>query len=90
VGVSLTFKLEDYLELLDWTGRCLREDKRGAIPANTPPILQRLQLEPKNWLYSTQHFENSFKGFAGKLDSLKQKLPEMGYRRIPKIGVLLS
>ncbi|TCS37695.1 transposase [Reinekea marinisedimentorum] len=87
---GLPFKLEDYLQLLDWTGRCLREDKRGAIPANLPPILKRLNIEPKNWLYSAQHFEKSFKGFAGKLDSLKQKLPDLGYQRIPNVGVLLT
>ena len=87
---GLPFKLEDYLQLLDWTGRCLREDKRGAIPANLPPILKRLNIEPKNWLYSAQYFEKSFKGFAGKLDSLKRKLPDLGYQRIPKVGVLLT
>lgn len=29
-------------ELVDWTGRAIREGKRGAIPANVPPILERL------------------------------------------------
>ena len=31
---GLPFRLTDYLELVDWTGRILREDKRGAIDAN--------------------------------------------------------
>jgi hypothetical protein len=29
---SLDFTTEDYLELVDWAGRALRENKRGAIP----------------------------------------------------------
>ena len=29
---GLPFKLTDYLELVDWPGRILRDDKRGAIP----------------------------------------------------------
>jgi hypothetical protein len=87
---GLPFKLEDYLELLDWTGRIIRDDKRGSIPANTPPILKRLNINPKNWLCSTQYFERSFSGFAGKLESLQEKLSNLGYQRIPKAGLLLT
>jgi hypothetical protein len=87
---GLPFKLEEYLELLDWTGRIIREDKRGSIPANTPPILQRLNINPKNWLYSSQYFEKSFSSFAGKLESIRDKLPNLGYQRIPKTGLLLT
>jgi len=36
---GLSFRLTDYLELVDWTGRILRDDKRGAIPESTPQIL---------------------------------------------------
>jgi REP element-mobilizing transposase RayT len=88
--VGLPFKLEDYLELLDWTGRCLREDKRGAINSQAPPILARLNINAKNWLYSTQYFERNFKGFAGKLETLKTQLLKLGYRRTPNAGVLLT
>ncbi len=31
----------EYLSLLDWTGRQLREGKRGAIPQDLAPILER-------------------------------------------------
>jgi hypothetical protein len=36
--------LADYLRLLDWTGRQLRRDKRGAIPSHVTPILHRLKI----------------------------------------------
>jgi len=29
------FNLIDYIELVDWTGRIIRDDKRGAIGAST-------------------------------------------------------
>lgn len=29
---GLPFKLTDYLELVDWIGRIIREDKQGFIP----------------------------------------------------------
>jgi hypothetical protein len=51
---GLPYRLSDYLELLDWTGRIIRDDKRGAIPGNTPKVLDRLNIEDKNWLHSAQ------------------------------------
>jgi REP element-mobilizing transposase RayT len=43
---SLGFTLTDYLELVDWAGREIREGKRGAINETAPPILERLSLDP--------------------------------------------
>lgn len=42
--------LDDYLELVDTTGRIIRGDKRGHIPAHLLPILQRLDLDVDAWL----------------------------------------
>jgi len=36
---GLPFHLADYLELVNWTGRGVRDDKRGAIAEDVPPIL---------------------------------------------------
>lgn len=68
---GLPFRLDDYLSLVDWTGRTLRDDKRGAISEYSPPILDRLQIEPKHWLYMTAHFESKFKGMVGGWYELK-------------------
>jgi hypothetical protein len=43
---------DQYLALLDVLGRLVREDKRGRIPPELPPILERLKLEPRRWLAS--------------------------------------
>ena len=80
---SLPFRLTDYLELVDWTGRIIREDKRGAIDENLPPILQRLNIEAKHWLFLTQHFESRFKGLVGTAYKLKQVCEKLGYQRTP-------
>ncbi|MCP4433516.1 MAG: transposase, partial [Gammaproteobacteria bacterium] len=50
---GLEFRLKDYLALVDWTARAIRNDKRGGISAELPPILQRLQIKPKAWLQMT-------------------------------------
>lgn len=78
---GLPFKLNDYLELVEWTGRIIREDKPGHIEANTPPLLQRLNLEEQNWLYLTRHFESKLKGLVGCVYKLKQVCEKLGYKR---------
>jgi hypothetical protein len=62
---GLPFRLTDYLKLVDWSGRILREDKRGAIPATVPTIRGRPQLEPGHSRFLTLHFESRFKGLVG-------------------------
>ena len=48
ISVPCTFN--DYLQLLDWTGRARREDKRGAIVADIPPIMSRLGIDSRSFL----------------------------------------
>ena len=80
---GLPFRLTDYLELVDWTGRSIREDKRGAIDETLPPILERLNIEPKHWLYLTKHFESRFKGLVGTAYQLNRVCEKLGYQRVP-------
>ena len=61
----LHFNLQDYIELLDWTGRAIRSESHGAIPADLPSIAQRLQVEWTTWLEMTQGFESLFHALVG-------------------------
>lgn len=54
---GLPFSLSDYLQLVDWTGRIVKKNKRGYIPENLPPILVRLAIPPDQWLTNSQYFE---------------------------------
>lgn len=74
---GIPFRLSDYLELVDWTGRVLRDDKRGAILNSLPPILGRLNIDPKQWLNTCQNFESQFKSFAGNQDKVKTLLQKI-------------
>ena len=89
---GLPFRLQDYLELLDWTGRQLRRNKRGAIDDSLPPILERLSIEPDKWLYTSSHFESSFKSLVGTAQSMLSKCKHLGYQRTPQLaaGLLLT
>ena len=57
-----------------------REDKKGYIPNNTPPILQRLNIEVDNWLYLTKHFEQPFTGLVGAAFRVRQVCKQIGKR----------
>lgn len=59
-----------YLALLDWTGRQVRRDKRGSIPADLAPILARLRVVPETWLETVREFGRTFRTAAGRIESL--------------------
>ncbi len=78
---GLPFKLEEYIELVDLTGRQIREGKKGRIDATELPILQRLNIENDNWKALTQHFEKNTKGLVGTIFRLKIACEKLGYQR---------
>ena len=55
---KIEFEAIDYLQLVDWAGRAIREGKRGYIPANVPPILARLNIEPQAYLKQLHSTKN--------------------------------
>ena len=57
VQSGITFAYRDYLELLDWSGRIVRDDKRGFIGKDLPPILARLDISPERWRTNVTQFE---------------------------------
>jgi REP element-mobilizing transposase RayT len=66
----LPIQVEHYVMLLDWTGRELRADKRGAIPDHLAPIVERLGLNRSNWVETVRGFGRLFKQAAGRSSSL--------------------
>ena len=68
---ALPYVLQDYLELVDWSGRAVRVDKKGAIPEAAPPILTRLEIDPDEWL-KTMSRNNRFYRAAGRLKAMKE------------------
>ncbi|TWX65399.1 transposase [Colwellia sp. C1TZA3] len=67
---GLPFELTDYLQLIELTGRCIREDRRGFIENSLPSILNRLNISAENWLIITTEFRTQFHGAVGHEDVL--------------------
>jgi len=68
----------DYLELVDWTGRALRQNKRGAIPETAPDIFNRLAIDPATWLKHMRPRQSRMLVAIGAMDRLKQYIKVTG------------
>lgn len=84
---GIAFTLPDYFELLDWTGRALRDDKRGAIPSHLQPMFQRLGLNENQWVETIQHFGRRYRVAAGAVDKLRALSQRLGRAWLQGVGV---
>jgi REP element-mobilizing transposase RayT len=67
----LLMSLEQYLLLVDWTGRQLRLDKPGRIPPHLDDILSRLNCSTETWLDLVRNFRRRFQTEAGRPETLQ-------------------
>ena len=62
----LQMSVADYLDLLDWTARQIRTDKRGSTPESAQSIFERLGIDADIWCELTRDFGRLFSTVAGK------------------------
>lgn len=74
----LEMTVEQYLELLDWSGRQARRGKRGKIDPNTPPILERIGLNGDNLMTFVEHYDELFRVAVGGAESLAKMAEKLG------------
>jgi REP element-mobilizing transposase RayT len=67
----LFLSLDQYLQLIDWTGRQMRLDKPGQIPPHLEPILTRLDCSLETWLDLVKNFRRRFLTEAGRPETLR-------------------
>ena len=84
--LALPYTLYDYFELVDWSGRVVRQDKRGSISSDMPPILARLGINPDEWL-QTMHQGNRFYRAVGRLAVMKDCALRTGQQWMQGMGV---
>ena len=71
-----------YLELVEWTGRRQRADKRGFIEGLSPSCLARLPCNIPDWLKLTSGLEMRFGAAVGSSESLRRFAADTGRRWI--------
>jgi hypothetical protein len=74
--------LYEYFLALDIVGRIIREGKKGAIPAELPPIFERLNISWENAIELIVAYEQLFKCFVGNKKSLEKKAAELGGHKL--------
>ncbi|MDE1461743.1 hypothetical protein [Spartinivicinus poritis] len=86
---GIYFHESDYFDLVDWSGRAIREDKRGSIPAHIPPILQRLGVDVNTMQQLTRQF-NRVVGPKEKIQQLSRQLGQTWLKGIRSAQQLFS
>ena len=57
----LPIREQDYLQLVDATGRLVAHGKRGRIDSSLAPILDRLGLSPAQWTEASTNFRQHYR-----------------------------
>ncbi len=77
---GIPFCFNEYLKLIDWSGRAIRTNKSGSIPPNLSPILKRLHLEPETWMSQVNHFGKRYFRVAGSANKIKTLALKIGLK----------
>ena len=77
VGIS-HLNLDQYLQLVDATGRIVRGDKAGAIPQELLPILDRLAIDADQWFKSMRSTRRMLGTAIGSAKSLAVEAARRG------------
>jgi REP element-mobilizing transposase RayT len=88
--IGIDFKEEDYFRLVDWTGRAIRDDKKGSIPAELAPILERLQLNPDVWLRGMKSYSKDYFTAVGAMDKIKAYAKSFGKQWLQGQGAAIN
>ena len=74
--------LDEYLVIVDTTGRIVRPDKSGAIPGELAGILARLQIDVNRWITVMSGLPKLFGTVVGTATSRASEAARRGMRRV--------
>jgi hypothetical protein len=82
----LPIRTGDYLQLVDWTGRHLREDKRGAIPKDPLTVLQSLDPTSQRRAMRVKAIGSGYWRVVGEAHDLIDIAQRIGQRWVKGLG----
>ena len=67
---TMTLKLKDYIELVEWTGQHIIHPGKAHTPAHLTSVLERLNINQDNWLYQIKGYGNHYYRAVGPMTAL--------------------
>ena len=74
----IPMSLDDYLQLLDVSGRMVGDDQTGAIPGEIAPILERLGIQTDLWPELVTKYHDWFGHIVGSANKLLERALQTG------------
>lgn len=86
----LPIRLNDYIELVEWTGKQLSPDKRGVIPKKAPPVLKHLHISEQRWARQVKGIGSIYWRVIGDVDDLLEIAKQLNQRWLKGLGTALA
>ena len=83
----LDLSLDQYLDMLDWTGGQLRENGKKSIPDEYKPILERLRVDSDMWLNAVNSYGGEFYRAAGREEHMRRVANDLGLKWLKGLSV---
>jgi REP element-mobilizing transposase RayT len=85
---AIPMDLAEYLQLVGWTGRAFRADKRGSIAGREPAILTRLGWAQEDWIKEMQYYGKWYYRAVGSIQALTMYCEHLGQQWLKGMGSL--
>jgi REP element-mobilizing transposase RayT len=87
---ALPLTTAEYITLVDWTGRQMRPDGKGAIPTSAPSALSQLNIETDAWVRQVRGVGSGYWRAVGRVEQLLAKAASMGQRWLKGISYAMA
>lgn len=75
---SIPYPMDQYLDLVDWTSRAVRNEKHRSIDGNLPPLIDRLSINAEAWRLAMRPRGNVFGRALGRLNHMRLHAKTLG------------
>jgi len=79
---EIPIRFKDYLVLLDYTGREIRQGKPGRVETDAPSIIKRMGYTAEGWSKAQKPVISRMERAVGSVESIKSYCEAIGQRWI--------